>query len=177
MHGREFPAFLRLTLPEGSHKQSSRGGFVCTSRKQKLKQNKGPCNAPSVAKKEKQIASRLFLRGLFLLFLLFLFVLGLGLFLLRLLLLRFHLGFFLLGLFFLDLLTVVPAQEFLDLGVLDLDFLQGGVDFLKRNRLVGLVCRAGLVLAGAIMLDLLAGVLNVGQAQCGRRALQEVTEL
>ena len=132
-------------------------------------QNKGPCNAPSVAKKEKQIASRLFLRRLFLLYLFL--PLGrflLGLFLLGLFLLGlFLLGFLLLGLLLLNLLAVVPAQELLDLGVLDLDFLQGGVDFLERDLLVGLVCGAGLVLAGAVVLDLFAGVLNVGQAQRG----------
>lgn len=71
---------------------------------------------------------------------------------------------------------VEPLQHLLDLGVLLLDGRQRLLDLREALGLVGLVGRAGLVLHLPEVLDLLAAVLDLGEAQRGRGALQEVAE-
>lgn len=105
----------------------------------------------------------LLLRGIFLLLLLLfsLFLFVLLLFLLVILLLFLH-----LRLIF-NLLSVESAQELLDLGVLNLDLLEGVIDVLKGNTLIWLIDGSSLVFAGTKVLDFLAPVLNVRETQCG----------
>lgn len=67
-------------------------------------------------------------------------------------------------------------QHLLDLGVLLLDGHQRLLDLRQALGLVGLVLRASLVLLLPKVLDLLAAVLDFREAQCRRRALQEVSQ-
>lgn len=68
------------------------------------------------------------------------------------------------------------AQHLLDLGVLLADGSQSVLDLLQALVLVGHVGGACLVLHLAVVLDLLAGVLDFGETESGGRTLEEVTE-
>lgn len=143
---------------------------------------KASCHAPSVAKKKKgregyqpvrmtAYLRRGFLGGLLSLLGLSGFGLLLRLFLglfCHLLLLLLDLLLFRLLFFVLYLLAVVSAEEFLDLSIFDLDFIQSIFDGLEANLRVRLVNETCLVLVGAEVLDLLAAVLHLDKAQCGR---------
>jgi hypothetical protein len=58
-------------------------------------------------------------------------------------------------------LAVEFAEEALDLAVVLLGFFEGGLDVLEGGGLVGLGDGASLVLAGAVVLDLLAGLFDL----------------
>lgn len=97
-------------------------------------------------------------------------LLGLLGLLLRLFLGLLYLLFLLLcGLLFfvLHLLAVILAQELLNLAISGLDLIKGLFDGLEGDFCIRLVDGACLVLAGAEVLDLLAAVLDLDQAQCG----------
>lgn len=71
-------------------------------------------------------------------------------------------------LFLLFFLAIEFAQESLDLLVVLLDVAQGLLDVLQRGVFIGFVRRSSLVLAGAVVLDLLASLLDLVQTQCRR---------
>lgn len=74
------------------------------------------------------------------------------------------------------LFVVESAEKHLNLFVIHLDLSQGLFDVLQRGALVGFVGGTGFILAGAVVLDLLAGFLDLAQTQRCRRSFEEVTE-
>lgn len=97
----------------------------------------------------------------------------LGLFFLVLLL---NLFLFWLLFFLLHILAVVSAEELLDLAIFDLNFIQSLFDSLEADLRVWLINDACLIFVGTKILDLLAAVLDLDKAQCGRGTLKEVTK-
>lgn len=73
-------------------------------------------------------------------------------------------------------LPVEFAEEGLHFAVVLFCFFQGRLDVLQRRRLVRFGDSAGFILAGAVVLDLLTRLLDLVEAECGRRALEEVTQ-
>lgn len=71
---------------------------------------------------------------------------------------------------------VESPQHLLDLGVLLANSNQRILNLLQALVLVRLVGGARLVLHLAVVLNLLAGVLNLCETESGRRALEEVAE-
>lgn len=77
-------------------------------------------------------------------------------------------------------LSLIVVVEFPQLALDVLEFLlclgNDGLEVLKADLHVGLVVCARLVLVCAIVLDLFAAVLDLGQAECCATALEEVAE-
>lgn len=72
---------------------------------------------------------------------------------------------------------VIPAEEGLHLLVVLLYFGQGLLDILQRDLVVRFVSRARFVFLVSEMLDLLARLFDLAQAQSSRGPLEEVAEL
>ena len=69
---------------------------------------------------------------------------------------------------------IKPPERPLDIAKLDLGLRNGVPEIAQTHVVARLVARARLVLVRAEMLDLLARVLDLGQPQRRRRALEEV---